>query len=102
MMTHGCHALGRCPLQQRLGPAQAGPLRRELQHERRAAAASNRAAADASEIERKGVVPFLDPLPRFEHRSRATSCGSSSAAADSARRSASRTRSKTPASPAPA
>ena len=47
----------------------------------------------------KGVVPFLDPLPRFEIRSRATSCGSSSAAARSARRSAFPNRSKNPGKP---
>ena len=40
------HALGRGAVQQRLGPVQAGPLWRKLQHERRAAAAPDRAAAD--------------------------------------------------------
>ena len=60
------HALGGRALQQRLGSVQTCALRRELQHEWFTAAASDRSSADAFEVEHKGVVPFLDPLPRFE------------------------------------
>ena len=54
------HAVGRGPLQQRRRPAQAAALRRELQHARRAAAAADRAAADArtrSSDEGRRAVP---------------------------------------------
>ena len=67
MMTHGCMLWGAALYNNGAVPAQAAALRRELQHARRAAAAADRAAADARRRWRsKGVVPFLDPLPRFE------------------------------------
>ena len=67
MMTHGCMLWGAALLQQRLGSVQAGPLWRELQHERRAAAASDRAAADStSRWNARASCRYLDPLPRFE------------------------------------
>ena len=47
----------------------------------------------------KGVVPYLDPLPRFEISSRATCCGSSSAAAASVPRPAFPSGSRKPGAP---
>ena len=66
-MTHGCMLWGAALYNNGAVPVQAAALRRKLQHERRAAAAANRAAADRpTRSTSKGVVPFLDPLPRFE------------------------------------
>ena len=92
------HALGRGALQQRRRPVQAGPLRRELQHERRAAAAPDRAAADRVGDAQEGRRRRTSTRCRASRSaSRATSCASSSAAAGSAPRSASPTRSRSPA-----
>ena len=93
-------ALGRCAFQQRLGSVQAGPLRRELQHERRAAAAPDRPPADAaSRWNARESCRSSTRCPGSRPRSPATSCGSSSAAGASRRRSASPTRSKSPGKP---
>jgi len=54
------------------------------------------------EIKKKGVLPFLDPLPRFEIPNRATCSASSNAAAASAPKSASPSGSKNRASRVPA
>ena len=67
MMTHGCMLWGAALYNNGTVPFKQAALRRELQHERRAAALADRAAADArKKSQNKGVVPYLDPLPRFE------------------------------------
>ena len=67
MMTHGCMLWGAALYNNGAVPLQAAALRRKLQHERRAAAAADRARRRPStRWPSKGVVPYLDPLPRFE------------------------------------
>ena len=67
MMTHGADALGGRALQQRRLSPQASALRRELRSRRHAPArAQTVPPPTAEETVKKGVLAFLDPLPRFE------------------------------------
>ena len=95
------HALGRGAVQQRLGAVQGGPLRRELQHARRPAAAADGPAADGVRDGHGRASCRSSTRCRDSRcRSPATSCGSSSAAGTTRRRSASPTRSRSRARPA--
>ena len=97
------HALGRGPVQQRRRPATSGPLRRKLQHERRAAAHADRAAADRrGDARRRACCPTSTRCRASRSRSRATSCASSSAAAAFVPKSASPTATRSPAGRGPA
>ncbi len=66
MMTHGRHAVGGGALQQRRHPVQERPLRRKLCARRHAAAAAGVPRADRRRDENERLLPFLDPLPRWE------------------------------------
>ena len=67
MMTHGCMLWGAALYNNGAVPIKQAAVRRKLQHERRAAAAADRAAADARRDRRqRASCRILDPLPRFE------------------------------------
>ena len=80
------HAVGRGLLQQRRGAVQVGPLWRKLQHERRAAALANGAAADGRRNRKPRASCRISIRCRASKcHSRAIFCASSSAAAASRR-----------------
>ncbi len=67
MMTHGGHAVGRRALQQRRVPDQAcRGSARATDPTARPSALQTVPPPTPEEIVKKGVLPFLDPLPRFE------------------------------------
>ena len=100
MMTHGCMLWGAALYNNGVLPAQARPLRRKLQHERRAAALANLAAADGvgDQAQGRGAVP-RSACRVSRSRSPATSSASSSAAAASSPRPASPNRAEEPGRP---
>ena len=82
MMTHGCMFWGAALYNNGSVPFKRGPLRRELQHERRAAAAPDRARRrPRTRSARRASCRSSIRCRASRSRSRATSCASSSAAA---------------------
>ena len=100
MMTHGCMLWGAALYNNGSVPFKMVALRRELQHERRAAAPADRPAADATtRLPRRASCRSSTRCPASRSSSRATSCASSSAAAGSGRRSAFPNPSRNPGEP---
>ena len=60
------HAVGRCALQQRRVSVQDSTFWRKLRRRWAAAAPHDVPSSHAQEIEKKGVLPYLDPLQRWE------------------------------------